>query len=231
VLYGGTPFGIRPAGALDDRGDALVSWTDGNAHASFRPAGGDWGPATGAFARQGTVEQFPLALDADGAGLLVSAVTRSAGTVDTIAAFVIPRGGTLGSAITVSGGEEPVSRPRIATDALGNGLVVWFRGPVGRSSTLFAAGYSARPPAVTAFKARKAAFSLRVSEPARVTITVWGRHRHASAAARVWRGANKVPFRGKVRSLLRRHGRYRATVRARDAGPRASRPRTIKFKR
>jgi hypothetical protein len=231
VIYEGTPFGRRPTGALDDRGDALVSWTNGNAYARSRPAGADWGPVSTAFARQGTIDQIPTALDTQGTGLLVSAVARSVGTVDTIAAFVLPRGRTLGHAITVSGGEEPVSRPQIATDAFGNGLAVWLRGPVGQPSTVFAAGYSAGPPDVTSFQARKSAFGLRVNEPARVTITVRGSHGRASEWSRVQPGDNTLSFRGTVRSLLRHHGRYRATVRARDAGPRASRAHTITFKR
>jgi hypothetical protein len=126
---------------------------------------------------------------------------------------------------------NPLSLPELATDGFGNGLIVWLRGPLNEPSTVFASGYSATPPDLTAVAAKRNAFAFKVNEPARVTVTVSGRHRSAMQWSRVPRGKNTLPFNGKVRSLLARPGRYSATFRARDAGPRASRTRTIKFKR
>ena len=232
VISEGVPNSMRPTAALDERGDAVVAWTNGvSAYARFRPAGGDWGPASDSFARQGTIDTMPVALDPEGNGLIVSAVARSAGTVDSVAAFELPRGEKLGPALTVATGDEPVSPPAVATDSFGNGLVVWLSGRYQQPSTVHAASYSGRPPAVTAFRVKRSAFTLRVNEPARVTVVVRGRRRHTSESARVRRGATTLPFGPKVRALLMHHGRYRATIRARDPGPRASRPRTVHFKR
>lgn len=232
VLSDGVPNSQRPTAALDDRGDALVAWTDGTyAWARFRPAGGAWKPASSSFARQGTIDIMPAALDPDGNGLMVSAVARSVGTVDTIAGFELPRDGKLAPATTIDTGTDPVSLPQVATDPFGNGLVVWLTGRDNEPSQLRTASYSGRPPAITVFRARRAAFVVRASEPSRVTVTVRGRHHSVSERARIRRGATTLPFGRTVRALVRHHGRYRATIRARDPGPRASRPRTITFSR
>jgi hypothetical protein len=227
----------RATAALDDRGDALVVWTSGIlALGSVRPAGGDWGPVNFAFAGQNAVDEMPAALDAGGTGLVTAAVAGPGGATNKIVAYVVPPGGKFEPPVTVSSDNDRVSRPNVATDSFGNGLVVWLRGPArttpsGEPSTVFAAGYSAQPPAVAAFRASKTAFTLRSSEPARVTLTVSGRHRHVTQRSRVHRGANSVAFGKNVRGLLGHHGRFRATVQARDVGPRASRAKTITIKR
>jgi hypothetical protein len=231
VLYGGIPYGQWATGALDDRGDAAVTWTNGDAFARSHPAGQPWGPTSTTFMRQGGLSPYQLALDARGTGLVLSAACRSEGTEDTIAATVLPRGGSLEPVVSVSPGVDPVSQPAVATDVLGNGLVVWLRGPRNEQSTVFAAGYSATPPDVSGFAAKRSAFRFKVSEPARVTITVKGGHRRAVQRARVRRGGSTLAFARGVRSLLKHHGRYRATLLARDPGPRASKPRTIALTR
>jgi hypothetical protein len=232
VLSGDVPSSMRPTDALNERGDALVAWTNGvSAYARFKPSGDDWAPTTSAFARQGTIDTMPAALDPEGNGLIVSAVARSAGTVDTVAAFELPRGEKMRDAVVVGTGADPVSAPAVAKDAFGNGLVVWVSGRYQEPSTVHAASYSGAPPAISAFLARQHGFKLRVSEPARVSLTVHGRHRSATEHARVRRGVSTLPFDAKLRALLKRHGRYRATIRARDPGPRASKPRTIHFTR
>jgi hypothetical protein len=229
--------GTKPTGALDDVGDALVVSADEiRAYASFRPARGDWGPLRAMFVGAGTNDEVPAALDAGGRGLLTSAAARGGdGSTNTILAFVLPRGGAPEGPITVSAGGETVSRPQIATDPFGNGVVVWLRGPGNglgdQPSTVFAAGYSAAPPDLSSVVAKRSAFALKVNEPARVTVTVSGRHRRAVQWSRVRRGKSTLAFNGKVRALVARHGHYKATFRARDAGPRASRARTITFKR
>jgi hypothetical protein len=231
VLYGGIPYGGWSSGALDDRGNSAIAWTNGDAWARSRPAGEGWGPVSSTFVRQGSLGPYRLAFEANGRALLVSSAARSEGTIDTIVASILPRGGSLQLVTTVSSGVNPLSVPELATDAFGNGLIVWLRGPLNEPSTVFASGYSATPPDLTAVAAKRNAFAFKVNEPARVTVTVSGRHRSAMQWSRVPRGKNTLPFNGKVRSLLARPGRYSATFRARDAGPRASRTRTIKFKR
>src|SRR3954454_5207397 len=208
VLYGDIPYGERPSGALDDRGDAAVAWTNGDAFARSRPAGNAWGPTSTTFVRQGSLSSYQLAMDPNGTGLLLSAACRSEGTIDTIAALALPRGAALEPVVRVSRGVDPVSQPAVATDAFGNGLVVWLRGPRNEQSTVFAAGYSAAPPNVTGLAAKHNAFALKVSEPARLSVTLSGRHRRATQWSRVRPGKNTLPFRGRVRSLLARHGRY-----------------------
>src|SRR3954451_9940743 len=63
VLYGGIPYGERASGALDDRGDAAVAWTNGDAFARSRPAGNVWGPTSTTFVRQGSLSSYQLAMD------------------------------------------------------------------------------------------------------------------------------------------------------------------------
>src|SRR4051812_32702909 len=202
VLYGGIPYGERSSGAIGDHGDAAVAWTNGNAFAASRPAGGAWAPMSTTFVRQGSLNPYQLTMDANGTGLLVSSAVRSEGTSDTIVAAAIPRGGALEPVSDVSRGTDPLSVPDVASDAFGNGLVVWLRGPLNQPSTVYASGYSAAPPNVTGVAAKHDAFALKVSEPARLTVTVSGRHRRATQWSRVRPGKNTLRFSAKVRSLL-----------------------------
>jgi len=231
VIYSGIPYAQLVSGALNDRGDVAVAWTNGDAFARSRPAGGPWSKTSTTFVRQGSIEPYALGMDAHGTGLAVSSACRSEGTTDTIVASVLPRGGALAPVLTISPGVDPVSVPAFATDALGNGLAVWLRGPRNESSTVYASGYSAAPPAVSGFSAKAGGFGFKVTEPARVSLTVSGLRRRATQWSRVRRGTNTLRFSRKVRSLLKHHGRFKATIRARDAGPRASHVRTISFRR
>src|SRR4051794_26689816 len=140
---------------------------------------------------------MPAALDAEGDGLIVSAVTRES-LGDTIAGFELPRGGKLSEARTIASASEPVAPPVVAKDQFGNGLVVWLMGRYQEPSAVRVASYSGRPPAISLFRARRSAFRVRLSEPARGTVTVGWRHGRAREYSRVGRGASTLPFAARV---------------------------------
>jgi hypothetical protein len=84
-----------------------------------------------------------------------------------------------------------------------------------------------------------ATFRYKLSEPARVSIAI-ARHRPGRRARYLRRGALTVPtatagpnstrFNGRLRGRPLRPGRYRATLRATDAGGKRSRPRSLSFR-
>ena len=114
-------------------------------------------------------------------------------------------------------------------DRFGNGVVAWQETG---SRTLVAARYSAAPPAVTALAAKRNGFRLRVSEPAKVAITVRGRGRRATmTAVPKPRARTTVRFNRRVKRLLRRPGRYRAVVRASDGGAQSAKAKRLTFRR
>jgi hypothetical protein len=64
-----------------------------------------------------------------------------------------------------------------------------------------------------------------------VTLDVELGHRKARQTKRVSQGRHELAFNDAVQKLLRSRGRHRATVTARDAGPRRARPRTVTIRR
>jgi hypothetical protein len=67
-----------------------------------------------------------------------------------------------------------------------------------RESTVFASGHSARPPSVAAFVAKSKAFTLKVSEPARINLTATGRHRRAVQWSRLPPGQRAVTSKATI---------------------------------
>ncbi|MDP1848130.1 MAG: hypothetical protein Q8K79_10095 [Solirubrobacteraceae bacterium] len=216
---------------LNDRGDAVVSWGNlSHVETIFRPAGGAFG---GLFNTQVVAspdfDGMAVALDALGIALIVRRqVVGHAGGPGRIHVLLRARAEVPGPDIPVSGVEEAISSPAIATDPFGNGIVVWSSGGSARPVT--AVAYSATAPVVARVRAGSRELRFRANEPANVRITVRRDVRHGKSATQtaVARpGANNVRYVSKVRALLRRKGRYVATIRARDAGPRSA---TVKLR-
>ena len=222
----------RPAAAVNEAGDASVTWASqpDRLMGTFRPAGGEFGEQSQALGPQtSNIYSLPLALDS--LGTTIATWTAGRGSQQRIVATLRRRGGQFGDLVDVSPLGDLTSDPRIATDRFGNGLVVWTGGPRGGTPAVNAAAYSANPPAVTGLKVTAEAVSFRVDEPARVRVKL-ARAGGKSAAVkeRARAGRNSVTLSAPMQRLLRRGGRFRATVRAADAGPRAAR-RVKSFRR
>jgi hypothetical protein len=221
---------MRATVALNDRGDAVVAWPNQPfVMSSFRPAGGSFGAPAGGIGVGGSFEEMPMALDALGVTLVVRRVDDQ--FAPHIAAMLRRRDGAPERDVAISPRGTYVSSPAVATDPYGNGLVVWTT--VGRSGgAVLSAAYSALAPAVSQLRVGSREFRLRVTEPARVRITVrrGTKGRSASQTAVVRATASKLAFATAVRRLLTHRGRYTATIRTRDAGPQAATTK-IRFRR
>jgi hypothetical protein len=221
---------LRATAALNDRGDAVAAWTVGDSIATaFRPAGGAFGSQFDASVPVASIEEMPMAIDALGVTLIVRRV--DAQHDERIGALLRRRGGAAENDVDVSRRGIPVSPPAVATDPYGNGLVVWTALGPGNGSVV-AAAYSALPPVLDGLRVGTRQFRFSVSEAARLRITVKrsGRGAAASQTAVVRAGAARLTFTNAVKRALRRPGRYTATIRTRDAGPRAGTVK-IRFRR
>ena len=80
-------------------------------------------------------------------------------------------------------------------------------------------------------RARGTTFVFRLSEPARITISIakGSRHRVTLTRTRATKGLNHVAFSGRTKRGRLAPGRYRATVRATDAAGNRSKARTVTF--
>jgi hypothetical protein len=210
---------MRATVALNDRGDAVVAWPNLPFLVSaFRPAGGSFGAPAGGFGAPGSMEEMPMAIDALGVTLIVRRVDEQ--FRERIAAVLRRRDAAPAAEVDISPRGTVVSSPAVATDPFGNGLVVW-TAPGAGGGAVNAAAYSALAPAVAQLRVGSREFRLRVTEPARIRITVrrGAKGRSASQTAVVRAGVSKLAFVANVRRLLRRPGSYSATIRTRDAGP------------
>ena len=123
-------------------------------------------------------------------------------------------------------------RGGVASDAFGNGVVV-FTGPTDEArSVVRAVDYSATPPELSGVRAvGSAGFRFRVSEPSRVAMSLWrGRRRIATLRARANAGVNRIRARRSIRRRLAPGTRYAARLRAFDAGRRGSRVVRLRFR-
>jgi hypothetical protein len=229
--------GIRPGAALNEAGDAAVAWTtwkqvpgrpNFGIGASFRPRGGAWGPEAGGWKPTASVIPVPIALSETGTAVMALARDERPG----IEALERVRGDELGDPVLIlTDGHGGYSSPEIAFDRYGNGLLVFVRYPRPEEQTIELVAYSAKPPVVTSFRAAARQFRFRVNEPARVTMVAKHGHRRVRQSAIARPGMNRIGYSSKARRFLGHSGRYRLTLRARDAGPGKGRPRTITIKR
>jgi hypothetical protein len=213
-----------PIAAINDRGDTVVAWPMATGMAtSFRAAGGTFGPPAWSPLVNNQHEAVPIAIDALGNSVALRIDTR-------VNALTRSRGASPEPAAAISQPGE-MYEPAIAMDPFGNGVAAWTTMRDGKSYVT-AAAYSAQAPAISGLRVRKTTFRLMASEAASMRITVRRTHsrRSASQAAIVRPGANAVTFGKRLRALLRKRGRYVATIVSGDAGPRRGRY-SIAFKR
>jgi hypothetical protein len=218
--------------AINDAGDTSVVW-GGVSHieTAFRPAGASFGSPWNTQSPVSTdVEAMTTGIDALGVTLIVHRVFASGSTdgPGQMVALLRPRDRAPQPDVPISAVETAIQEPSLATDPFGNGVVVWTSH--GQPRPVTAVAYSALPPLVAGVRAGSAELRFRSSEPAKLRITVRrdvprGRSATQTAVARA--GANKVRYASRMRALLRRPGRFVATIRARDAGPRSA---TIKVR-
>jgi hypothetical protein len=123
-------------------------------------------------------------------------------------------------------GPADIDDMALGTDALGNGVLIWTED----QRDIHAAAFSERPPSIGAVAITPDTISLRISEPARLRITLRARGRAATQRTAIRRaGRTVLALTPAMRRIARTHT-FSATIRAQDAGPRASR-RTIHIRR
>jgi hypothetical protein len=215
-----------PAGALNEKGDAVVTWTNaGNLFASLRPANGEWGPESKITAPQRATMTVPVTLDSAGHSVMASALE---GGGHYVGAWLAHRGSGFGAPVDVSPRGSFVGHPALVGDPAGNGVVTWTQ-----DETVWVSDYTTPPPevkpppppppgidfppVVTSFRVGRRAFSFRVTEPTPVTVTVRGRRGKRARQSHVAKaGSNRVAFSRRVKAMLRRDGNYRATIATRE---------------
>lgn len=241
VWYGGylgaapTRVALRPAGegwraaedvpapdgvlqtfpALDERGDVAVGYSGfAGVAGRLRPAGGAFGPLT-ASARPAQSGALAAALDAEGTLIMLRATQGRR----ELALDLRDRVGTWSGPVPATTPGVKASGGTLATDAYGNGVILWTATANG-TDALLASSYSAAPPALTAVSLTTRTLRLRAAEPARLALTATAGRRSAkqtTAALPAGRTAT-IPLSASVRRVLAVRG-AQLTVRARDGGP------------
>jgi hypothetical protein len=250
--------------ALDDKGNAIVAWSNlaRGVQVAYRHSGGRWAATTGVVRRPVCCAVKPptccdernpkVALDGhcnaivlwdEGPGrqVLRAAVRSADGLIHPYEEITAHSGlvrrtdlavGHDGRAIAVWGATESsdphepgVSQIRAATFD-----------PSAPAITGFAAGPSAKPVAPSRVIAPQ--FAYRLTEPARVRVTIETLDRHrrstgrvASLRARRLARSGRLMLPAHAARRLSRKGRYRATISAVGADRRAAAPRSIEFRR
>jgi hypothetical protein len=213
-VLGSTPPVDPPAIALDaltadlnDAGDAMVGFEayddvffsrQARRFTTFRPAGGAFGEAAASLDSR-TPSDPSFALDSEGATVIAR---RAVAIGEGFFASVREGDGRLGRERRVS--EDASNPPTMGMDEFGNGVLAWTTAKVDVGQ-VHVAGYSRRPPQLSDVSLAGRRVRFTVDEPATVKVgkrtVVVGPGRHAV----------RVP-----------PGTERATVVARDAGPRRS---------
>jgi hypothetical protein len=224
--------GEVPSAALNDAGDAAVNWWSESPEGvglAYSPAWSGFGAPE--LIPSGVGLREPLALAVDSLGTAIVAWRDFSPHPPAVFAALRPRTGPLGVVTPVSAPDKETWTPALATDRFDNGVVAWTESEVD-GPTVYVSSYSATPPAVSGFKVKRSSFAFDLDEPALVQLTL---KRNGGPAASLTKrsraGREVVRFDARMRRMLRRPGRYRATIQARDAGPGASRVRTVTFSR
>jgi len=122
---------ISPTVAADERGDAIVAWTRSNGadeivQASFRPAGGSFGPTVSLSAAGGNAAAPKVAIDAAGNAIVVWERNNGANEVveEATRSAAIGKFAPVG---VLSNPAEGAIQPSVAMNAEGDTAVVWVR--------------------------------------------------------------------------------------------------------
>ena len=250
--------------ALDDTGNAVFAWRNTvHVLVSSKPKGGRWGPVESITPHTVCCpwpppDPFPSeqlhALEFDPRGNAVLVLTDDARRLGFkgarpgtrgVGASVRPRGGRFGAPEPI--GPQSSSCCAAALDRLGNGIVTWGESGPNGTGRVRAMLYDAAAPriddldpldrALPAADLRKAAarsFAFKLSEPARVKITIQrlagGRWSRVGALSRLApRGRSGMPLPASIQKRLKSRGAYRATMTARDSAGRRAKPRSVRF--
>jgi hypothetical protein len=236
---------VNPAVAIDPRGAAAVSaQSPCEVAVVMRGPAGGWGAPRAAWQDCETSPgDAALGIDAGGRALVATGGPRGDGGDGPLRATrMTPHRAERPLVLS-----EPRSRnfaPDLDLDAVGNGLLAWEgddgpnpdRNGFDATRPIQFAVYDGSRPAVSKFGLAPVAtaFRFRLSEPARVTVRVVrlgarGGKKLGTLHARGLRGKNMVRWRGKLEGALRRNGRYRATITARDSANKQAKPRQFGF--
>lgn len=243
--------------AMNARGDAVVAWPSDTDYGSrmemtYRPAGGDWEPATRGPAFPSSFEPR-VAIGANGDAVALHAH----GT--TVETFDHPAGGSfcrderipLDRSFTDPDDGRAVPRfPDVAVGPTGETVAIWGY-EAGRAEywSHHQVGGCPGPPVVTHFRLhrppasaqkaetpRRSAFTYWLTKPAAITITIRrhatnGKRKHvATLHSEANRGDNRTALKHKIERRIHRAGRCVATLVARDLSGRVSKRKTLRFK-
>jgi hypothetical protein len=235
----------RPAVSIGPLGGAAVSaYTPCDVTAITRAPGRAWGPLHETWHDCDSSLAGPTVdLDSAGRAVVAAGGGRGDGRTAPLRSARVSNGHAE-APLTVSPPRSQNFDPLIALDGVGNGVLVW-EGDGGRDPDKHGLGftrpiqlsvYDGSPPWVSGFgvDGSAAAFKYRLSEPARVTVSV-ARERHgtvrhlATLRARALRGRHLLHWSGDLLRELRNGGRYRATISARDSADKRARARQLTF--
>jgi hypothetical protein len=224
----------RTTSALNERGDAMVTWPGPNLSAQFRPAGGAFGPVAHAPLRDpDSAVRNAAALDARGTAVVLQRIDQR-GRNRRLAGYLRFRDGPFAPPVDATPRGLWVLEPRFATDAFDNGVLAYSAYLPGNADrgAVAVVDYSASPPRLSDVVALPgAAFRFRLSEPARVRLSVWrGRTALGGTRSRAGAGVNRMAAPAALRRRLTPGRRYVARLRAYDAGRRASRTVAVRFR-
>jgi hypothetical protein len=230
---------VGPSGAA-----ALSAATPCGVRTMVRSAGGVWGPLHEIW-EDCSLPQGDPTVDLDSAGrAVVAAGGRRGDNRDAPLLSARVSNGHVEKPLTVSPPRSQNFNPLIALDGIANGVLAWEgdgggdpdKHGLGLTRPIQLSVYDGSRPSIGGFgvDATAAAFKFRLSEPARVTVTVARlKHGHArglgSVRGRALRGRQLLPWSGKLLRELRKAGRYRATISGRDSANKQARARQLTF--
>lgn len=234
---------IRPDVAVDRRGNVISAWNSGSSaiSAAYRPRGGSFEHEQ--IVSGGSDEQR-VGFDVRGNAIVLWRVIG--GSVNGLDSVIRATKGGFGPVESVTSDRMAPNAPLLAFDAVGNGLAVWQRG-WGNDAEVETALYDRARPILRFFalrelpgragssaRRRRPAFRFKLTEPARVTITV---DRCRSSKCRRYarvrllgrKGFNRRRLKRSLVRRLARKGRYRVRATVRDSAGRSGRSRRVRF--
>jgi hypothetical protein len=244
--------------AMNARGDAVVAWPSDTDYGSriemtYRPAGGDWEPATRGPAFPSSFEPR-VAIGANGDAVALHSHGTTVETFDhpTRGSFCRDERIPLDRSFTDPDDGRAIPRfPDVAVGPTGEAVAVWgYEAPRAVYWSHHQVGACAAAPAVTNFRLhrtsvpgsakarapRRSHFTYWLTKPAAVTITVRRRLAHgerkhvATLHDHAQRGDNSTNLKDRIEKRIKTPGRYEATIVARDLSGRVSKRKTLRFK-
>jgi hypothetical protein len=246
IAQAGPPFfgAMAPRLTLTADGAGAVAWWGGGGSGfNIKRPGADWQPPQLVYTAPGSdqVRDPAVGIDSHGQTVVAMALERGWSRREPITVVRRLSNGRMERPVTLGAPGTRNIGPALAFDGLGNGVLVWEgsdadpgeRSGYDTSQPVKLALYDGKPPQIAAFSlaAKRRSFRVKLSEPARVTVTIRrAKRRVGRLHARLARGTRLIPIPRRVRAKLRKHGSYTASMTARDsAGKRTV--RRIRFSR